>query len=123
MSSTRWSRVRWIKFGFNDDFEPVCMIANHKCISALAQIDSALALSANSPIRSRFFAQQWMYGNVGIVPTLATAWLQGYHRHTFKGNGSAVKYEGLNLIVSMRLVPDHEMSTDRLDDECLPQQV
>lgn len=108
-SSSGWSKIRWIKLGFNDEFEPVCLLANSGFTNSRLNtgfFNQAVALSPESKLRQQMFDQTWIKVMGGGAPRIATGWPSGFSVIGFRVNGCSVTCDALNLQLSVRLLPD-----------------
>ena len=99
-NTTSWLNVRWLKFGFDNEFNPVCMIANasamqHQYIKLNQQLlDEALDTAANSDQRSslKIFRDHWLPADDEVIKR-ETTWRNGYV--IMKGTRDS----GLNIVI------------------------
>lgn len=89
-SSGGWSQIRWMKFGFDEEFNPTCLIANadsqhYGVIGRLDQrcFDSALESGPESSLYEHLFAVNWIKSK-GQAPTeRGHGWQQGMAVYTW----------------------------------------
>jgi len=80
-----WAQIRWIKVGFDDDFNPVLMLAKERsdAISANASRDFAKACKNEPKANRRIFDNRWLTSSSlwkrQQVPTCENGWSKGYH--------------------------------------------
>ncbi|KAK5121999.1 hypothetical protein LTR85_004571 [Meristemomyces frigidus] len=118
-SSSNWSQLRWMKFGFDQDFNPVCLIANaevrpHGMNLGLREdrFYAAVDSGPESPAHHALFSNTWMQAKVRAPAQLGHGWADGASLYTFSPGGTdkdwmQVKVVGLNVQIDMRLLPDY----------------
>lgn len=103
-----WAKVRWLKFGFDDDFNPMCLVGN-KNISRLTpdptQFEAALRAEHGSSPRNRLLGNQWLTAQ-STPPSRNKGWDSGACLARFSGTASDPLYlEAINLRISIQLCP------------------
>lgn len=110
-----WSRVRWIKLGFDEEFNPMLLLANN-CDPAKSTptqfkrdenlFDQAVACGSTSQPHNEIFDNHWIYCQAG-VPSRTHGWPQGISiLQVNKRKGMSGTLDGLNLGVEVRLISD-----------------
>ena len=122
VSVGKWSRVRWIKLGFDDEFTPVLMLANISSHAVSAQFqedfDEAELLGPESLAHSRLFDNDWLrkpgLQKAQREPSIENGWAGGYTIIKLKDSSSGQKYtfRALNLAIGFSLLPDYGPGQD-----------
>ena len=113
-----WSRIRWIKFGFDHEFNPLCLLIgaeagtsqyDTRSLPNATSFEAAAASPPGSAEYEAFFKKAWPKASATTktAPSKTAGWPTGFY--VVKGNrttGLNMKLDGLNLQISMRLQPD-----------------
>lgn len=95
-----WPQICWLKFGFDDAFNPVCMVANpliyrHSHVALNHDLfDQSLQSSSDAGARdsARIFQEHWLPSNDQVIRKEET-WRQGFV--VLKGN----RKQGLHVVI------------------------
>ena len=112
-----WSRIRWIELGFDDDFNPMLLLANDN--SSRYNYDDAQQLWLKeewfeqataseewSQARNKIFNNRWIT-SAASVPSRVHGWSTGTSiLKVDKKTGISTSLKALNLGISVQLAPD-----------------
>ncbi|ETN42570.1 uncharacterized protein HMPREF1541_01727 [Cyphellophora europaea CBS 101466] len=110
-----WSRVRWLKLGFDEDFNPMLLLANNHGPKKSAPtqfrrdedlFDQACAWGPTSKPHQEIFDNQWLSCTAG-VPSKSYGWSRGISiLQVDKKKGMSGTLNALNLRIDIKLVSD-----------------
>ena len=130
-----WSNIRWIKLGFDAEFNPVLLIANDRAPEAnferpsllyrprQTMFERAVDTGPGSPDHQQIMDNSWINAKAGIPNRLA-GWPSGVsilEVDRKKGISGALK--ALNLSISVQLIPyckPTQLPVERADGSGLP---
>ena len=114
----RWSRVHWMKVGFDDHFQPTVMIANSRSqainnFQTLRDFEEAETLGPGSAARQKLFDDSWLctgeWKDSQHTPSIENGWAKGYNilKHPRdRWPDQNYDFPALNLRISFSLVPN-----------------
>ncbi|KAL8869505.1 MAG: hypothetical protein Q9174_004223 [Haloplaca sp. 1 TL-2023] len=118
-SSVAWSKIRWLKFGFDDDFNPTIFVGNGMrdylydrgtptCKPTSEQVDEMMLRSKAEPTaetRRNLFSNDWI-SSKGWVPSRSYGWQRGVSiLKVNRETGISGCLGALNLGISVKLLP------------------
>ena len=118
-----WSKIRWIKLGFDDDFNPMILLGN-EIESVRAQqlkptkvsLDRAITSGVGSRAYNALFDNRWVY-SLGSVPSRYHGWYTGIAiLKVDRKKGLFGCLESLNLGISVKLVDAPDIHPDMMAD-------
>lgn len=124
-----WSRIRWIKLGFDEDFNPMLLLANdngpryngaQRPWTSEELFEQATASEARSKARNKIFDNRWIVSQAS-VPSRSYGWSSGTSvLKVDKGKGVSRSLEALNLGISVQLAsePSPYVMSKESTDEC-----
>ena len=101
-----WSYLRWIKLGFDRDFNPMLLLAGGDWVHSGVPMRKLVALSETSTTaRHKLFNDSWMTDK-GSVPSRKTGWPAGFSvLRVDKRKGLRGSIDALNLGIAVELCP------------------
>lgn len=113
-SSGGWSQIRWMKFGFDEDFNAVCLIANIDGTRyGLREnaFNAAVESGPESPEHKSLFTHSWIKGEASAPKERGHGWADGAAIYKWIIGSSATRLQtkclGLNVQIEMNLLPNH----------------
>ena len=119
--SPSWSKVQFLKFGFNDEFDPIIFLSNGKrqyfmihtdtdpryrpSPPELEQVLSGPAVESTTKIRHGMFSNRWIDAK-GSIPSRFYGWPDGVSiLKVNRETGLNGQLQALNLGISVKLLP------------------
>ena len=115
-TQTGWSRIRWLKLGFDEEFNPMLLLANERGSDSNSahrlwgltdeHFQHAIASAAGSPEGKRLFNNSWIISPAS-VPSRSFGWPSGISvLKVDKREGASTCLKALNLGISVQLAPE-----------------
>ncbi|KAL8637393.1 MAG: hypothetical protein Q9226_009128 [Calogaya cf. arnoldii] len=126
-TSAGWSNIRWLKFGFDDEFNPTILLANGRMQypmdrgdprwkltpKEVEQILSKPEAESTLEIQRQLFSNGWISAE-GWFPSRSRGWYQGVSiLKVDKEKGIKGPLRALNLGISVELLPISTSAGDR----------
>lgn len=130
---TPWNdplQIRWMKFGFDEDFRPVCLIAEWTgdCGGCSETSFAAAANSkSGSPAHDAVFAKDWIKGQVekhelnpfGWEGPINTARVSTFNAYSNSLRPQKAELTDMNVRIDMSLLPDYSPPPTQLEGQFL----
>lgn len=117
--TSSWSHIRWISVGFDDEFKPVIILANHALFFGHRDLIEDFrraneASAADGAPKMHRFRSDWIrdphLSKQQEVPTFKNAWPRGYYvqrvERMEEGGRCGYLFEGLDLRLRVSLTED-----------------
>ena len=114
-----WSKIRWIKFGFDQEFNPMLLLANYSNLMLGTQqrtmrlkpnehlFGRAISSEAGPQVLNQIFDNSWI-SSEAPVPSRAYGWNKGVSiLKVDRRKGISGCLEALNLGISVKFCPAH----------------
>ena len=111
-----WSKIRWLKFGFDQEFNPVLLLGNGDIADLRLKpnqrlFQRAVAAGSESKDHDKIMNDRWIDAKAGN-PSKSHGWLSGVCiLQVSRKQGISANIEALNLGVSINLQPYRSPTT------------